>query len=1156
MVQDSVDQDSVRAPVDNSTVINKEEEPLIDLSGDTLTTENEKNNSDHQSNYNYFQSLNSINNTDLPLYTMVCNGKKVDVLLDSGASCSYVSPSLASGCPVYTVSDREVETAGGHKFPINRAVTLSINAAGLIHDVFAYVLDTKFDLILGRDWIKRMKPVPNWDQDMWVINYNHQQYTLRPKFNRLVRDLTYLISHRQMNRLTKNNQVQDLFVCYSSMLPQGMEQSQHDKLQQFRQEYPEVFQDNLPGLPPHRDIHHIIDTGDAEPINRPPYKMSPLELDELRKQLDELLALGFIQPSMSPWGAPVLFVRKKNGEMRLCVDYRALNQVTKRHSHPLPRIDECLERLSQAKYFSSIDLKSGYHQLRIRPEDVPKTAMNTRYGSFEWLVLGFGLRNAPPAFQSVINKALDDCIDKYALVYLDDILIYSKTYEDHENHVRQVLNRLRDAKLVANIKKTELFKTELEFVGFHISAAGILPSKSKVKAIQDWPVPTNVQMVRQFIGLCSHYRRFIRGFSSITSCLTDLTKGTGAKKRSIVWTQECQAAFEKIKNCMTAAPVLLPPDPAKPYIIEVDSSDYSVGGVLMQEDDAGVMHPVAFESKKLSMAECAYPAQERELLAVLHALRIWCCFVEGRQFVVRTDHHPLVYFRSRRKPPPPRLIRWMAELELYDPIIQYKKGTENVIPDLLSRRDGPDCTPAEQSMEPDYLYALKSIEESDWPKFYSFDPPKWPSIYKDLLMKHQDKFIVKDGQIYRKVKSGSTIQEIRFALFARRADIVHHFHTSFGHPGIATLFDLIKKRWWWPNMKEDIQNWIRNCPQCQLGANADRNTHHAPMKPLDVPEPFARWHLDFMGELPKTINGNRWILVAVDYATNWTITRALPDATGQAIADFIYEEIVMRFGCPIEILTDRGSNFMSKVLNFYLGRVKIHHKATSAFHPRSNSKVERSNFILKQMIRKYVNGEIHRWDDFLMQSTFSSNIRKHRTTGLSPYFMVYGVEPRLPGDTLTPLVNQTMDEPHDFDEMVNARKSDLIRLREARADAIERLRANAERDKAIWDATLKHQIFSVGDHVLMRHEQKLSLEYNWKGPYVVLDRHLDHDTYKLQDLHGKEYGSWVHTDRLRPIHSQSTPQSPWFDPVAAHAATRAFYDSVPSNALALVRDDQ
>ena len=1111
---------------------------------------------EHQDNFRHFESLNSIKNTDLPLYSMICNGKTVDVLLDSGASCTYVSPFLAAGCPVQSVSNREVETAGGHKFAINRAVTLSLDAAGLTHQVFAYVLDTKFDLILGRDWIKRMKPVPNWEQDIWVITFNNIQYTLRPKFDCLVRDLTYLISHRQVTRLTKHKQVEELFVCYPNIVREEEEQPQDDKLQQFCKEYPDVFMDKLPGVPPDRAIHHVIDTGDAEPINRPPYKMSPLELDELRKQLDELLALGLIQPSMSPWGAPVLFVRKKNGEMRLCVDYRALNQVTKRHSHPLPRIDECLERLSRARYFSTIDLKSGYHQVKIKTEDISKTAFNTRYGSFEWLVLPFGLRNAPPVFQAMINKALGDCIDKFALVYLDDILIYSKTEQEHEQHVRQVLDRLGDAKLVANIKKTELFKTELEFVGFYISANGILPSKSKVKAIQEWPVPKNVQMVRQFIGLCSHYRRFIRGFSSITSCLTDLTKGTGAKKRSIVWTQKCQAAFEKIKHCMTAAPVLLPPDPEKSYIIEVDSSDYSVGGVLMQEGDDGLMHPIAFESKKLSMAERAYPAQERELLAILHALRIWRCFVEGRHFVVRTDHHPLVYFRSRRKPPPPRLIRWMAELELYDPTIQYKKGIENVVPDLLSRRDGPECLPADTSMEPDYLYAIKSIEESDWPKFYTFNESQWPSMYKDLLSKHQNKFVVRDNQVYRKVKIGTEVQEIRFALFARRADLVHHFHASFGHPGRLTLTDIIKKRWWWPNMKDDIQNWIRTCPQCQLGANADRGIHHAPMKPLDVPEPFSRWHLDFMGELPRTINGNRWILAAVDYATNWTITCAVPDATGQAIADFIYNEIVMRFGCPAEILTDRGSNFMSKVLNFYLGRVKIHHKLTSSFHPRSNSKIERENFVLKQMIRKYVNGEIHRWDEFLVQATFASNIRKHRTTGLSPFFMVYGVEPKIPGDILPPKVTQEIDPIQDSEAMTILRKAELIRLTEARADAIERLRANAKKDKAIWDSVLKHQVFSVGDHVLMRHEQKLSLEFNWKGPYIVLDRNLDYDTYKLKDLHGKEYGSWVHTDRLRPIHVKETPTTPWFDPTAARAATREFYQTNLSNTLALVRDDQ
>ncbi|KAJ8651749.1 hypothetical protein O0I10_012674 [Lichtheimia ornata] len=337
-------------------------------------------------------------------------------------------------------------------------------------------------------------------------------------------------------------------------------------------------------------------------------------------------------------------------------------------------------------------------------------------------------------------------------------------------------------------------------------------------------------------------------------------------------------------------------------------------------------------------------------------------------------------------------------------------------------------------------------------------------------------------------------------------------------------------------MKDDIQDWLRSCPQCQLAANADRGKHHAPMRPLDVPAVFSRWHLDFIGELPTTMKGNKWILVAVDYATNWTIARAVPFATGQAIADFVFEEITMQFGCPEEILTDRGANFASQVLNFYLGRAKIHHKYTSAFHPRTNGKAERTNGILKQMIRKYTNGAIYRWDDFLEPSVFACNIRNHRTTNVSPYFMVYGVEPRLPGDILRPMVLQEPTE--EPTEIFDNRKPSLLRLHEARATAAERLRANAQRDKAIWDAIMVHQVFNVGDLVLMRHENKLSLEYNWKGPYTIIKRNLDSDTYQIKDMNNQVYGSWVHTDRLRPLHAKRPPTTPWYDPVVARKIDR------------------
>lgn len=1102
---------------------------------------------------NHLKELNAIKESDLPLYSMVCNGTPVTVLLDTGASTSYISPRICKHMTHHLVQGREVETAGGHTMAIKSLVSFDLSMAdGYTHPWKAYVFDTKFDIILGRDWFKHVQPIPDWRHDTWQIKQGNHTHILTPSRKRQIPDLAYLLSHREMQRLSRTKAISEMYLFYTA-----------DKIDKYDgtfdtlvHEYADVFRNELPGLPPDRDIEHVIDTGDAQPINRHPFKMSPLELDELRRQLAELQTLGLIEPSNSPWGAPVLFVRKKDGSMRLCIDYRALNAVTRRNAHPLPRIDECLERLGGARFFSSIDLKSGYHQVRIRPEDVPKTAFNTRYGAWQWKVLPFGLTNAPPTFQKMMNSILGDFLDKFALVYLDDILIFSRTKEDHLKHVRMVLDRLRAHKLYANLKKCEFNKTELEFVGFQVSAQGILPSKSKVKAIQEWPIPTNVQEVRQFIGLASHYRRFIRGFSTIAAPLTDLTKGSGSKTRLIEWTPECQSAFEEIQSRMIQAPTLVPPNAARPFVIETDASDFGVGAVLLQEGDDGELHPLAFESKKLSSAERNYPAQERELLGILHALRSWRCFIEGRSYKVYTDHHPLKYFRSQRKPTP-RLTRWIAEMELYDPDIQYKPGKDNHVPDILSRRDGAHCLTNESDMEPEYLYATRAIQESDWPKFYLRPEEKWPSSYADLLRKHREQFVVRNDMVFRKVKVNNTLQEVRFAMFSRRADIVQEIHKAFGHPGMTTMQDLVRKRWWWPNMKQDIQEWIAQCSQCQLAAGADRNNHHAPMHLTEIPPAFSRWHLDFIGELPTTTSGNRWILVAVDYTTNWPIARAVPDATSEAIAKFIHEEIVMRFGCPDEIVTDRGANFMGKFLDYYLGRLKAKHNLTSAFHPRSNGKVERTNGILKSMLRKYVHGEIHRWDDFLDTALFACRIRKHRTTQMSPFFMVYGQDPKLPGDPLRPLI--TADEPQDDPQAhVSSRLPTLRSLRDARAQAITRMQKDREKDKAQWDLLTKKQVYSVGDFVLLRHENKFGLEYNWRGPYKIVERNLDTDIYKLHSMNGEAYKSWVHTDRLRPIHINKADGNPdtWYDPTATRARWRQLTDAANTIASVLVEGDQ
>ncbi|KAL1933992.1 hypothetical protein VTP01DRAFT_8082 [Rhizomucor pusillus] len=655
----------------------------------------------------------------------------------------------------------------------------------------------------GTELVKKYNPEAQWSSDTCIVKVDGKDYELLPARYLGDSGLRYLLSHKQLDRAFKDKQIERTYLLHLQVKDEGKDkQIVPESLKDLIDEYKDDFQKELPGLCPEREAEHVIDTGDAKPISSPPFKMSPLELDEDRRQLDELLKRGLIRPSGSPWGAPVLFVKKKDGSMRMCIDYRALNKVSIRNQYPLPRIDECLERLQGAAYFRSLDLKPGYRQVRIRKEDVPKTAFNTRYDQFEFLVLPFGLTNAPPTFQSLMNKALGDCLDRFALVYLDDILIFRKTEIEHKEHVRTVLQKLRDARLFANLKKCEFGKPEVQFLGFRVSKGGIRPAEDKIKAVQDWKTPTTVQEVRQFIGLAQHYRRFIPSF-----------------KRPINWSDVCQASFDLIKSKLITATVLQAPDVSKPYRVKTDVSDVGIGAVLLQADDQGIWHPLAYESRKLSSAERNYPAQERELLAILHVLRTWRCFLEGRSYEVFTDHHTLKYLRSQSKATP-RLVRWINELE-------------------LKEYDNESDSHAEP-MKPKFLYALSSSipaeHRQDWP-FYYADPPKdMPQEVADLLEQEKHKFFVKGRKVYREVtfiKDGeSKVVEVLYLPFAYRADKVKTFHTVFGHAGKVTIYDLMKLRYWLPAIKNDIQKWLKKCPECQMKARRS-HTHHDEMHPLE-----------------------------------------------------------------------------------------------------------------------------------------------------------------------------------------------------------------------------------------------------------------------------------------------------------------------------------
>jgi hypothetical protein len=442
-------------------------------------------------------------------------------------------------------------------------------------------------------------------------------------------------------------------------------------------EFPDVFPDDLPGMPPDRDIEFSIDLlpGTA-PIAKRPYRMAPVEHEEVKKTIDKLLAKGYIRRSFSPWVFPVLLVEKKDGTKRMCVDYRDLNAVTIKNKHPLPRIEDLFDQLQGACVFSKIDLRSGYHQLRIHPEDIPKMAFTCKYGLYEYTVMSFGLTNAPAFFMHLMNKVFMDYLDTFVVIFIDDILIYSESEAEHEKHLRLVLQRLREHKLYAKLSKCEFWIDEVPFLGHVISKGGIAVDPGKVKDVLDWVVPQTVKELRSFLGLAGYYQRFIENFSKIAKPLTSLLE----KGVDFSWTDERQKSFKELKKRLTAAPVLTLPDQSKRFTVYCDASRDGLGCVLMQDGRI-----IAYASRQLRRHELNYPTHDLELAAVVHALKIWRHYLFGQRCDIYTNHKRLKYIFTQSELNM-RQRRWLELVKDYDLEIHYHPGKANFVADALSRK--------------------------------------------------------------------------------------------------------------------------------------------------------------------------------------------------------------------------------------------------------------------------------------------------------------------------------------------------------------------------------------------------------------------------------------------------------------------------------------
>jgi hypothetical protein len=446
-------------------------------------------------------------------------------------------------------------------------------------------------------------------------------------------------------------------------------------------DFADVFPAELPDLPLDRDAAFEIKLiPGTQPIHKAPYGMAPKEQVELKRQLDDLLAKGFIRPSRLPWASPVLFVEKKDKSKRLCVDYRALNQVTIKNKYPLPRIEVLFEQLRGAHMFSKNDLNSGYHQLRIREEDIEKTAFCTRYGHYEFIVMSFGLTNAPAAFMGAMNRMFHESLDNFVVMFLDDILIYSKSEEEHERHLRLVLSALRkNNQFYGKLKKCAFWLSEVAFLGHVISQQGIAVDPKNVAVVVEWKRPSSVSEIRSFLGLAGYYRRFVPNFSSIAKPLTRLLE----KGVLFVWSSDCEVSYQTLKNKLVSAPILALPKSGKRFTVYTDASRIGLGYVLMQESRV-----IAYGSRQLRKHEGNYPTHDLELDAVVFALKSWRHYLYGKSCDIYTDHKSLKYIFTQKELNL-RQHRWLELIKDYDLSIHYHPGKANVVADALSKSGVP-----------------------------------------------------------------------------------------------------------------------------------------------------------------------------------------------------------------------------------------------------------------------------------------------------------------------------------------------------------------------------------------------------------------------------------------------------------------------------------
>jgi hypothetical protein len=969
--------------------------------------------------------------------TFAINSLSASVLFDSGANRSFVSLAFSSrlGVPSSLLdTPLEIEVAVGKSVLVRDKLDgCSIVIEGSVFPISLIPIDiVSFDVVVGMDWMARVSAEIVCAKKLVRIPLESGGFAFA--HGERSGGSMQMISQMKARKCLEKGCV--AFLAYA--MPTPKEDLKLGDIEVVR-EFEDVFPADLPGLPPARGIEFQIElVPGAKPIAKAPYRLAPSEMKEMMSQVQELLSKGFIRPSSSPWGAPVLFVKKKDGSMRMCIDYRELNKVTVKNKYPLPRIDDLFDQLQGATYFSKIDLRSGYHQVQVREKDIPKTAFRTRYGHYEFMVMPFGLTNAPAIFMDLMNRVCSQFLDRSVIVFIDDVLIYSKSEEDHRRHLREVLETLRVEKLYAKFSKCEFWLREIQFLGHLIGESGIKVDPAKIEAIKAWEAPKSPTEIRSFLGLAGYYRRFIKDFSRIAVPMTKLLK----KTEPFVWTDDQERAFQILKECLCTAPILALPEGNEDFAVYCDASLSGLGCVLMQRGKV-----IAYASRQLRPAEENYPTHDLELAAVVLALKLWRHYLYGTKCTIYTDHRSLQHIQNQKELNM-RQRRWVELLVDYDVEISYHPGKANVVADALSRK------------EPRPSYRLKCMSLVVVPTFLNdvrsaqIEGLKEENVQSEELHKYHLGFSVdhRGLQLYKVRIWIPKFGDVRRILL----EDTHRSRYSI-HPGCTKMYRDLKVRYWWPKMKIDIADFVAKCLTCSQ-VKAQHQKPFGELQQLRVPD--WKWDditMDFVTKLPRTPKGNDMIWVIVDRLTKSARFLATKETERLSkLAELYIREIVSRFGIPKSIVSDRDSRFASKFWNRLQQELGTRVHLSIAYHPQTDGQSERTIQTLEDMLRACVIDFGGSWDSHLPLVEFAYNNSYHDSIKDIPYALLYGRPCRTPTCWL-----EAGEKQFTGPELV---QQTAERIEVAR----DSLRAARERQKKYSDKKHKPKTFEVGELVMLK----------------------------------------------------------------------------------------